>query len=170
MNSELIVLRAIHVYGGVLWAGTSLFVTFFLVPAIGMAGPAGGPVMGALVKRKMFVAIPWIAVVSMLAGIRLMWLTSKGFSATYFESRMGWTYTTGATFAVLTLVVFLTVNHPAIGRMMALGQQLASAPEADRPALTTQMNAVRARAATGSKVTALFISITVLAMALGRYM
>jgi len=170
MNAELLVLRAIHVYGAVVWAGTSLFVAFFLIPAIGAAGPAGGPVMGALIKRKLFTIVPVVAVVTMLAGLRLMWLTSKGFSAVYFSSTLGQTYSIGATFALLTFVVFMAVNHPAIGKMMALGQQIAAAPEAERPALSAQLNAVRARAGTASKFNALFISITTVAMALGRYL
>jgi hypothetical protein len=70
----------------------------------------------------------------------------------------------------VTFVVFMTVSHPAIGRMMALGQQMAAAPEADRAALAQQLNAVRARSGTATKAAALFISITVVAMALGRYM
>jgi uncharacterized membrane protein len=170
VNAELIVLRAIHVYGAIVWAGTSLFVSFFLIPAIGMAGPAGGPVMGALVKRKLFTIVPIVAVVTMLTGLRMMWLASKGISAAYFSSTLGQTYSIGATFALATFVVFMAVNHPAIGRMLALGQQIAAAPEAERPALMAQLNAVRARAATASKVNALFISITIVAMALGRYM
>jgi uncharacterized membrane protein len=170
MNSELLVLRVIHVYGAVVWAGTSLFVSFFLIPAIGMAGPAGGPVMAALVKRKLFTIVPIVAVITMLAGLRLMWLTSKGFSAAYLSSALGQTYSIGATFALLTFIVFMAVNHPAIGKMLVLGQQMAAAPEAERPALMAQLNAVRARSATASKANALFISITILAMALGRYM
>lgn len=169
MNAELLVLRAIHIYGAVVWAGTSLFVAFFLIPAIGAAGPAGGPVMGALIKRKLFTIVPVVAAVTMLTGLRLMWLASNGFSAAYFASTLGKTYTIGATFALATFVVFMAVSHPAIGRMMALGQQIAAAPEAERGALMEQLNAIRARAATASKVAALFISITIVAMALGRY-
>jgi uncharacterized membrane protein len=170
MSPELLVLRVIHIYGAVMWAGTSLFVAFFLIPAIGAAGPAGGPVMGALIKRKLFTIVPVVAVVTMLAGVRLMWLTSQGFSAAYFSSTMGQTYSLGATFALATFFVFMTVSYPAIGRMMALGQQIAAAPEAERGALGAQLNAIRSRAATASKIAALFISITIVAMALGRYM
>lgn len=170
MNAELLALRVIHIYGGILWAGAALFIALFLAPAIGAAGPGGGSVLGALVKRKLFVFIPVVAVVTILAGLRLMWLTSHGFSASYFSSTLGMTYSIGAAFAVATFVVFMLVNRRAIGRMMELGRQIASAPEAERPALTAQMNAVRARAATASKVTAFFISITMVAMALGRYM
>jgi uncharacterized membrane protein len=169
MNVELVVLRVIHIYGGIVWAGTTLFVAFFLLPAMGLAGPAGAPVMGALVKRKLFTIIPIVAVITMLAGLRMLWLVSGGFSTQYFASRGGMTYATGAVFALAAFVVFMTVNHPAIGRMMALGQQMASAPEAERPALAAQMNAVRGRAALASKVSALFITLTALAMAVARY-
>jgi hypothetical protein len=126
--------------------------------------------MAAIVKRKLFTIVPIVAVITMLAGLRLMWMTSKGFTAAYFSSTLGQTYSIGASFALLTFVVFMAVNHPAIGKMLALGQQIAAAPEAERPALTAQLNAVRARAATASTFNALFISITVVAMALGRYM
>jgi uncharacterized membrane protein len=169
MTAELLILRIIHVYGAVVWAGTSLFVGFFLMPAMGLAGPAGGPVMGALVKRKLFTIIPIVAVITMLAGLRLMWLTSKGFSAVYFASRSGTTYAAGALCALIAFTIFMSVNHPAIGRMMQLGQQIAQAPEAERPALAAQLNAVRARAAMATKFTVLFITITAFAMAVGRY-
>jgi uncharacterized membrane protein len=170
MNVELVVLRIIHIYGAVVWAGTSLFVAFFLLPAMGAAGPAGAPVMGALVKRKLFTIIPIVAVITMLAGLRMLWLVSGGFSAQYFASRSGRTYATGAVFALATFVLFMAVNHPAIGRMMQLGQQMAIAPEAERPRLAAEMNAVRARAGLASKVAAVLITITVIAMAVGRYL
>ena len=169
MNTEFLVLRAIHVYGAVLWAGTNPFVAFFLMPAMGLAGPAGGPVMGALVKRKLFTIIPVVAVATMLAGLRMLWLVSAGFSASYFATRSGMTYVAGATGALAAFTIFMLVNHPAVGRMMQLGQQMAQAPEAERGPLAAQLGAIRARAATASIVTALIISLTILAMAVARY-
>ena len=169
MNVELVVLRIIHIYGGVIWAGTSLFMSFFLMPAMGVAGPAGAPVMGALVGRKVFTIIPVIALLTMLAGLRMLWLVSGGFSAQYFATTSGKTYAGGATFALATFIVFMSVNHPAIRRMMRLGQQMASATDAERPKLAAEMNAVRGRAVLASKVTAVLLTLTVLAMAVGRY-
>ena len=37
--AELIVLRLIHVLGGIFWIGTMLYNTFFLVPVFTAAGP-----------------------------------------------------------------------------------------------------------------------------------
>ena len=39
---EMIVLRLVHVLGGIIWVGSMTYMTFFLMPAIADAGPAGG--------------------------------------------------------------------------------------------------------------------------------
>ena len=169
MNAELIVLRIIHVVGAILWAGTGLFVALFLLPAMGMAGPAGAPVMSALVKKRLFTIIPTVAVITMLAGLRLLWIISNGYSAEFFSTRGGLSYAFGAACAITAFTVFMTVNHPAIGQMTKLGQQMAQAPEAERGPIAAQMNAVRARAGLGSKVSAALLTLAAIAMAVGRY-
>lgn len=105
MHTELLVLRIIHVVGAILWGGTAMFVAFFLMPAMGMAGPAGAPVMGALVKRRLFVIVPTVAVITMLAGLRLLWLASDGSGAAYFSSRPGMTYATGTVVSIVAFTI-----------------------------------------------------------------
>jgi uncharacterized membrane protein len=170
MHAELLVLRVVHILGAILWAGTSLFVAFFLLPAMGMAGPAAAPLMGALVKRKLFTIIPAVAVITMLAGLRMMWLNSTGFSASYFAATGGRTYVAGAVLALAAFTLFMIVNHPAIGRMMQLGQQVAQASESERGPLMAQMNALRARAGKASLMSALLLTLAAVTMAVGRYM
>jgi uncharacterized membrane protein len=167
---ELLVLRIIHVVGAVLWGGTAMFVAFFLMPAMGMAGPAGAPVMGALVKRRLFVIVPTVAVLTMLAGLRLLWLISDGYSAAYFSTRTGMTYATGTFTAIAAFTIFLTVSRPALGKMGALQQQMTQAAESERAALMAQMNAVRGRAGAAAKAIAFLLIIAAITMAVGRYM
>jgi uncharacterized membrane protein len=170
MLAELLVLRIVHIVGAILWAGSSFFTTLFLLPAMGMAGPSGAPVMVALVKRKLFVIIPTVAVITMLAGLRLMWINSTGFSASYFAAAGGRTYVIGAVLALAAFTIFMTVNHPAIPRIMQLGQQMAQAPEAERGPLMAQLNAVRARAGKASMATASLLTLAAVSMAIGRYL
>ena len=85
MEAELIVLRLIHVLGGIFWVGSALFTAIYLVPSLAQAGPAAGQVMGALQRRRLFIVLPTVAVLTVLSGIRLMQLTSDGFSAAYFN-------------------------------------------------------------------------------------
>lgn len=170
MHAELLILRIIHVVGAVIWAGTALFVSFFLIPAIGMAGPAGAPVMGALIKRRLFVIVPAIAVLTMLAGLRLLWLISDGYSAAFFASGQGMTYATGAVVSIVAFTIFLTVNRPALNQIGTLQGQMAQAAEVDRAPLMTQINTLRERTAAGSKAIAVLLSIAAITMAIGRYM
>jgi uncharacterized membrane protein len=170
VHTELLVLRILHVVGAILWGGTAMFVAFFLMPAMGMAGPAGAPVMGALVKRRLFVIVPTVAVITMLAGLRLLWLVSQGYSAAYFSSRPGMTYATGTVASIAAFTIFLTVSRPALGRMGALQQQMAQTAESERAALMAQMNAVRGRAGAAAKAIALLLTLAAVTMAIGRYM
>jgi len=169
MYGELLFLRIVHILGAIIWAGTSLFVAVFLMPALGTVGPAAGPVMGALVKRKLFTVIPIVAVIVMLAGLRLMWISSNGYSAAYFATHAGTAYSVGAVCAIAAFIIFMTVSHPAIGRSMQLGQQMAQASEADKGALMAQMGAVRAKAAKAAIASALLLTLTAVAMSIGRY-
>jgi uncharacterized membrane protein len=170
VHTELLVLRILHVVGAILWGGTAMFVAFFLMPAMGMAGPAGAPVMSALVKRRLFVIVPTVAVITMLAGLRLLWLVSHGYSAAYFSSRSGMTYATGTVVSIVAFTIFLTVNRPALGKMGPLQEQLARAAEADRAPLMAQLSALRGRTAAGSKAIAFLLLIAAVTMAVGRYM
>lgn len=170
MHAELLVLRIIHVVGSVVWVGTAVFLSFFLIPAMGAAGPAGAPVMAALMKRRMFVIVPTVAVFTILAGLRLLWINSGGFNAAYFATRMGMTYATGAVVSIVGFGIFLTVNRPALGKMGALQAQMAQLSEAERGPLMAQVTALRARLATASRVIAILLLIAAVAMAIGRYM
>ena len=72
MSTELVVLRLVHILGGIFWLGSGLFTTFFLIPALGRAGPAAaGPVMGALQQRRLFTVLPVVALLTILSGVRL---------------------------------------------------------------------------------------------------
>lgn len=169
MHAEVLVLRVVHVLGSVLWVGTALFVSLFLVPAMGMAGAAGAPVMGALVKRRLFVVVPTVAVITMLAGFRLLWLNSTGFSASYFASMSGRSYAVGSVLALAGFTLFMMVNRPAIGRIVQLAQQIAQTPEAERGPLVAHLNAARRRSARAGTIIAVLLALAAVTMAIGRY-
>ena len=49
MNATMVVLRILHIFGGVFWAGSVFMATGFLLPAVRATGPAvGGPFMRQL--------------------------------------------------------------------------------------------------------------------------
>jgi len=60
----ILVLRFLHIVAGVFWVGGSLFATRFIMPSLKAAGPAAGPVLAELGKRRVPAAMMGAALVS----------------------------------------------------------------------------------------------------------
>ena len=171
MSAEILVLRLVHILGGIFWLGSGLFTTFFLIPALGRVGPAAaGPVMGALQARRLFVVLPVVALLTMLSGFRLLHIASGGFAAGYFSSRPGQTLLWSGIAAVLAFLLSLLVARPAAVRAGALGASLATLPEPERGARAAEMARLQRRSG-GASVAAMVLLIGAAAgMAVARYL
>jgi len=166
---ELIVLRIIHVLGGIAWVGIGLFMVFFLAPALQSMGPAAGQVMGALQKRKFMTILPIIAILTMLSGLRLMMIASGNFGPGYFQSPMGKTFAGAGVAAILAFIIGMVVNRPTMMKMGALQQSMTSDP-VSKDKIAAEIRKLQQRmAVVGFIVTALLL-IAAIGMAIGRYM
>lgn len=171
MHAEMIALRLIHVMGGIFWVGTGVFTAVFLGPAIAEAGPAGNQVMAGLMRRHLFTALPVAALLTILSGLRLMWIDSVGFSAAYFQSPSGHAFAGGGALAIVTFLFSLVLVRPGFARLGKLGQTLATAatPE-ERERIGTEMTALRRRTGIASMIALVLIVLAASAMAVGRYL
>lgn len=171
MLAEIIVLRLLHIIGGVFWVGTALFNTFYLVPALTAAGPAAGQIMASLQQRKLFTVLPLVAVVTMLTGLRLIWIASSGFEGSYFESATGSALAAGGLAAIVAFVIGLAVVRPAMMRAGQLTMQLQGVTEpAQRDPIVAQMAILRRRGAKGNAGVTLLLLLAAAAMAVARYL
>ena len=169
MQSEILILRFIHVLGGIFWVGAHLFTTFFLMPAFASAGPAAGPVMAGLQQRRIFTILPVVAVLTLLSGFRLMQITSGGFSAAYFDSPGGRVYAWGGVAAIAAFVIGMLVARPAAVRMGRLAAAAVSAPAEDRERNAAELGRIRGRARASALVVAVLLIVAATAMATARY-
>jgi hypothetical protein len=169
MDIAMIVARILHVGGGVFWGGTLIFMSRFLVPALGDAGPAGGQVMGALAGRGLMRAMPTAAIITVLAGIYLFYRVSAGFDPIYMGSGAGITYSIGGLSAVIALILGATAVRGPMEKALKLGQSLSSTPEAERGGMMNEINALRSKGASATRLVSILIMITVFCMAIGRY-
>ncbi len=172
MNATLLIaLRVIHIFFGVFWAGTIFFMMGFLQPAVKRMGPEGGQVMQALAKRGYLTAMPVIALLTVLAGIGLMWMVSGGFSPEWMGSPTGITLSTGGLVAVIALFVGVFVMRPTALKAGAVGGRLAQATDpAEQQALAGELASLQKRMATGLHAVTMLLTVAVLAMAVGRYL
>ena len=83
----------LHVLGGILWAGAAFVMGFFFIPAVMDAGPAGGPVMAGLMRRRFPLVMTVLGVTVVLSGARLYMLR---FSSGWIFSPEGLVITLGA--------------------------------------------------------------------------
>ncbi|HKV52128.1 MAG TPA: hypothetical protein VJO52_13115 [Gemmatimonadaceae bacterium] len=169
MSVLTIVLRLVHIVGGVLWVGFAVFGAAFLLPAIAETGPEGGKVMMALQRRHLLTVIPILALLTVISGI---WLYGRAASMApgFGGSRMGITLGVGGVCALVALFVGMLVITPAMNGAVATAQQAAqAATNEERQALMILSAQRRARGARGSKVATVLLIVAACAMAVGRY-
>ena len=171
MSAEIIVLRLVHILGGIFWVGSGLFTGFFLMPALASSGPTLGQVMAGLQQRRYFSVVPIVAVLTILSGLRLMWIDSAGFASAYFASASGRTFAASGAIAILAFALALLVVRPAGLRTLRLGASLGGMPEgAERAALAAQIAALQRRAAAASTAVVALLVLAAAGMAVARYL
>lgn len=171
MDTPLVILRAIHIVAGVFWAGAVFFTVTFLIKAIGDVGPAGGQVMGALIKRRYFDALPVLALLTVLSGIDLFRRASNGFSAAWLASPTGVGLGVGAVSGILAVIVGSLVARPSTLKAAALmGRAMQTSDASEKAAFIAQAEQMRARGVLGIRMAAAFLLVSVLSMAVSRYL
>ncbi len=161
-------LRILHIVAGVFWAGAMFFMVSFLMPAFKDVGPDGARVSAALANRRLFVWMPVMALITIVAGFGLygMRMAGGGWAATMEARVLG----VGALTATLAFILGLAVTRPAMMKADALGRELAAMPAGGpRDAAQATVNALRKRAMMGSRGIATLLLVTLVTMAIARY-
>ena len=169
MQAELLILRLIHVVGGILWVGSAFMSFFFLMPAIAQAGPAGGQVMLNLQKRKLFTVLPVVAILTMLSGLRLMQIVSGGFDGAYFRTGPGRMFSIAGGIAIVAFLIGITISRPAAMKMAKM-QQAAASDETTRSKIQAEVKALQRRAGLSGIIVTWMLALAAVGMAIARYM
>jgi hypothetical protein len=166
----IIILRIIHILAGVFWAGAAFMVAAFLEPNARALGPEGGRFMQRLVgQMRMTTIILTAAFLNVLAGIWLYWIFSGRFQVNWITSGRGLALTIGALAAIVTFILGLAVTRPTLLRMGALGREMQGADGPPKPEQMAAMQALQKRLATVGRAGAILLVITVIGMAVARY-
>jgi hypothetical protein len=166
-----ILLRLIHVLAGVFWVGSFWFVTFYLFPVLGAAGPAAAPVMGGLRRRGLMTVLPIMALLTILSGIVLFWRLGGGSLGAYAASPSGGTYAGAGAVAIVAFLIGFLVARPAAMASGQLMQELAGlAPGPEREVLATRLAALQRRSVLVNRLVAGLLAVATAGMALARYL
>jgi uncharacterized membrane protein len=170
MHAELLVLRLIHILTAILWVGSGLFTTFFLVPALAGTPAAMGQVMAGLARRRLFLILEIAAALTILSGLRLLAIDSAGFAGSYFTTGTGRTFAISGVFALIAAVLNFGVARPAMVRAGAIAASLAaSADAAEKARLTHELDRLRRRGTIAAMLAVSFGILAASGMAVARY-
>ena len=170
MHAELLILRLIHILTAIMWVGSSIFTSLFLAPALASSPAVLGQVMASLQRRRILTVMPIVATLTILSGLRLLWIDSAGFSASYFATGPGRTFSMSGLFALIAYVLAFGVARPIGARGAKIGAALSGSPEpSERERLVGELDRLRRRGAIITQSAVGFGILAAAGMAVARY-
>ena len=150
----MLVFRILHIVGGILWVGSTFFLSVFLGPTVAEVGPSAGPLMHKLVvERRVTKVITTIAIVTVVAGGFAYWhnVDVYGSLGNFVGSTFGLVLTIGAVLGITAMFWGITRVGNKIEQMVhyAAGAMPAEGPpppevvaELDRRGLTLKRDSI----------------------------
>jgi uncharacterized membrane protein len=167
----IILLRLVHVLLGVFWAGGAFFAAMFLVPSVRAAGPAAGPVMRQLMEvRKYPIYAMVFGLLTVITGLWMYFHDNSISGGSFARSHAGMAYGLGAIAAILTLIIGAVIMGPTSGKMTKLGTEIAAKGGPPTPEQQAMVTVLQGRLGLGARLASILLVVTVITMAIGRYL
>lgn len=171
MDLYVIVLRILHIFGGVFWAGTTFLFTGYVGPAVMASGPEGNKFLQTLLGQTRFLRV--IAAASgltALSGLLLYWRASGGLRPEWIGTGTGLAFTVGALAGLAASGIGIGVQNRAGRRLVAVAGQVQAAGKPPTPEQGAAMQAAGQAIARGGRWASVLLIISVLGMATAQYL
>lgn len=157
----IVLARVIHIAAGVIWAGSTFVMAAVILPMMARHGAEGFARWAGPIAQRVGPLSGIAALLTVLSGIYL-------FAALHARdaSTGALVLKVGAVAAIVSLLTGLFVSRPAGRQLAALSQ---GGDAATQPDLAERMAALRRRAALSGRFAALLLGVSVLSMAMFRY-
>ena len=169
MDVLMIVLRLVHVLGGVFWVGGTFFVVSLVQPTVKATGEEGKKFMqylGTQSNMSMYLGIA--ATLTLLSGL-WMYGNSFGFGSGWFATGYRATLTVGSVLGIIAWAMgYLTQARNAM-KMKSIGEEIASAGGPPKPEQLLEMQALAEKMEKSGQVLAVLMALTVVAMSAAQY-
>lgn len=168
---ELVLLRLIHIFTGAFWAGATIYVAMFVLPAVNALGPDGGKFMAQLMKtKKLPVFMNVMSFLNILTGFRLLMIMTSNFKNTeWFSTHYGMCISIGMVAALGAFTIGLMVSRPTANKINALGAAIGAAGGPPSQEQAAQMGALRAKMGRSLVIMAWHLAAALIFMSLAKY-
>jgi uncharacterized membrane protein len=167
MNILVLVLRLLHVMGGVFWVGGAVAMNFFVGRTIGATGDAGKQFAGHLMGKTNFSQfMTFNAVISVVAGFILYGIDSNWFTSAWQSSGPGVGFGLSALFALIGFVTGI-MNGNNNRKMGRIGAQIQGKPTSEQ---ASQLGAIQKQQAWVVPANTYSLLLALALMAVARYL
>lgn len=171
MNVLVALLRLIHIFSGVFWAGSTFVLASFIQPAAAATQPESNKFIQQMMGAGGYVVVQAIAgPLTVVAGLILYWIDSGGLQVSWIATATGLGFTVGGIAALIALYIGLVISRSSALGMAALGKEMQLAGKPPTPEQLSKMKAFQERLTQASVRNAILLAITVAAMAIARYL
>ncbi len=171
MDIVILVLRLLHIFGGIFWVGASLMLVGFLTPAVQASGQAGGQVMQRLMTRSRFNSIFGLAgLVTVLAGVLLYLRASGGLQLAWITSAPGLALTIGGLAGIAAAGIGGGVAGRTAQKIGQLNAQLGRNQGAPSEAQLSELRRLQQKMQWAQRLSVGLMVIAVAGMAIARYL
>jgi len=165
-NSIIAILRVIHIAFGAFWVGGVIVTGFFLLPTVKATGQIGGQFAGQLMARtRLLTMLTAAGGISVLAGIILyggLW------AGTGMSGPALW-YAIGGAIAIVVIILGAAIAKPTADKLGALGRALAGQGTPPTAEQNAEREALMNRLTSVVQLNAVLLVVTVIFMAIARY-
>lgn len=170
MTTTMLILRIIHIFTGVFWAGFAFFNIIFLQPTIRAIGPDGQKTMQHLTQKTNFLNTLYIAAtLTVISGIIMYWILA-GSRFALLPGGHGHSITLGGVAGLAVWVLLMFIIHPIFRRMKAIGKEIQAQGTPPSSEQTAEMQTLVVKLGKVGKLAGILLAIALLGMAAARYM
>ena len=170
MDIVLVLLRLIHIFSGVFWAGGVFVMARFLMPAVAASQPEGNKFMQKFMGGGYVLAQTFAGPLAVLAGLILYWKDSGGLSNGWIATPTGLGFTVGAIGGLVALFIGFFITRTAATNMANLGKEIQMAGKPPTPDQLAKIKQFQETLVSSTVWVAIALAITVAAMAIARYL
>jgi uncharacterized membrane protein len=165
-----LLLKLIHIFFGIVWAGGIFMMVLFIMPAAKKLGPDGGKFMQQLSQTNNFIVVINIAaVLTILSGALILWRISSGMRADWLTSGYGICLTTGSILALIAYFLGFFVQRPAALKIAALGKEISSSGSPPAEEKMIEMAFHQRILEKAARIGAILIVLSVISMPVAKF-
>ncbi len=171
MDIVMIVLRLIHIFAGIFWAGAAFFLLLVLMPALNAMGQEGNRFRQVFIARSRFITVmPIASLLTTVAGVLLFVRVSDHFNSDWLSSDGGIVLSIGALAGLLAFGHGLGTTNVTFRKSAALIKAIEAQGSPPTESQLAQLQALGQRGASSARISTLLLIISIAGMSAARYM